>query len=447
MKKGLILSVLIISLVVKGFAQTMELTAEKAVALALENNLSLQSEALNLNMKERTRDKAWNAFVPEITAGAGMNYSQLLLSDPDPMYETYAYTNEKWTVSASLSAALQLNAGVGTGIKQYKIDYEAGILSYEDARKKISRDVRKQYFNLITMAANLELKELDISLARKRYEQARENYKNGLISELEMLQSQVSMENNKPQYNSQMTQYKNALMNFKLILGIPGSTELVMDEGMGEFVKYSLNADNLINTYLAGRMDVQKINKQIESLENTRKLQTQSKKTPWLSLSTGWNTGVTDGLNGDSWKKEVWNDSASVGINLSIPLDGYIPGSDTDVALKNLDDQINQLTLQRQQIFDYAEIEIRNLVMTLQNSMDTLETYALNVELAKKSFNLTTEAYNLGTRELLDVETAQSALLSASQTVLYEKINYITKLLDLEYAINSDDITKILEVK
>jgi len=446
MKKGLFLSVLFISFTLNIFAESIELTAQKAVALALENNISLQSEALTLSTKERTKEKAWNAFVPEISASSGMNYSQHLLSDPAPLFDNNPL-NKKWTVSTALSASLQLNAGVGTGIKQYKIDYEAGVLSYDDARKKISRDVRKQYYNLITMAANLDLKKLDISLAQKRYEQARENYKNGLISELEMLQSQVSMENNKPEYNSLQTQYKNALMNFKLILGIPGNTELKMDEGMGDTVKYVLDADKLINTYMANRMDVQKINKQIESLENTKKLQSQSKKTPWLTLSTGWETGVPDGFNGDNWKQDVWNDSAKVGINLSIPLDGYIPGSKTDVTLKNMDDQIKQLQLQRQQIFDHAEIEIRNLVMTIQNSMDTLETYALNVELAKKSFNLTTEAYNLGTRELLDVETAQSALLSASQTVLYEKINYKTKLLDLEYAINSDDITKILEVK
>ncbi len=442
-----LLIILMITLTAGAFAQTIDLTAEKAVALALENNLSLRSESLNTGIKERIKDKAWNAFLPDISAGGGLNYSQHLLSDPQPMFDSNPYYNKKWSVSASLSAALQLNAGVGTGIRQYKIDYEAGMLSYEDARKKISRDVRKQYFNLITMAANLELKELDISLAQKRYEQARENYNNGLISELEMLQSQVSMENNKPEYNSLQTQYKNALMNFKLILGIPGSTELKMDEGMDDMVMYVLNADELISTYLANRMDVQKINKQIESLKNTRTLQSQSKKTPWLALSAGWGTNVPDGLKGDNWDRDVWNDSATLGISLTIPLDGYIPGSSTDVDLKNMDDQIRQLELQRQQVFDYAEIEIRNLVMALQNSIDTIETYTLNVELARKSFNLTTEAYNLGTRELLDVETAQSALLSASQTVLYEKINYITRLLDLEYAVNSDDISNILEVK
>ncbi|MDA3959013.1 TolC family protein [Oceanispirochaeta sp.] len=444
MKKIFILLTLLISLVLNIHGETINLTADAAVALALENNLSLQSESLSLSIKERTKETAWNAFVPEISAGGGMNYSQLLLSDPDPLY---VQNDKTWTVSGSLSANLRLNAGVGTGIKQYQIDYEAGLLSYEDARKKINRDVRNKYFNIITMDANLKLKQMDITLAQKRYEQARENYKNGLISELDMLKAQVTVENTKPEYNSLLTSYRSALMNFKLVLGIPGTVELAMTEGLDMITLYRLDADALIDRYSAKRMDVLQINKSIESLKNKRKLQSQSERTPWLTLSSSWGTRVPDGLNGDNWKQEVWQDSATIGLNLSIPLDGYIPGSSTDVTLENLDKEIQKLVLQRQQIYDFAEIEIRSLVMTLQNSIDTIDTYTLNVDLAKKSFDLTTEAYNLGTRELLDVETAQSELMSASQNVLREKYNYKTKLLDLEYAINSDDISEILEEK
>jgi outer membrane protein TolC len=444
MKKIFILLTLLISLVLNIHGETINLTADAAVALALENNLSLQSESLSLSIKERTKETAWNAFVPEISAGGGMNYSQLLLSDPDPLY---VQNDKTWTVSGSLSANLRLNAGVGTGIKQYQIDYEAGLLSYEDARKKINRDVRNKYFNIITMDANLKLKQMDITLAQKRYEQARENYKNGLISELDMLKAQVTVENTKPEYNSLLTSYRSALMNFKLVLGIPGTVELAMTEGLDMITLYRLDADALIDRYSAKRMDVLQINKSIESLKNKRKLQSQSERTPGLTLSSSWGTRVPDGLNGDNWKQEVWQDSATIGLNLSIPLDGYIPGSSTDVTLENLDKEIQKLVLQRQQIYDFAEIEIRSLVMTLQNSIDTIDTYTLNVDLAKKSFDLTTEAYNLGTRELLDVETAQSELMSASQNVLREKYNYKTKLLDLEYAINSDDISEILEEK
>ncbi len=448
MKRGSI-SILLLTLICTfSFAETMTITADNAVALALENNLSLQSEGINLNIRERGKDTAWNAFIPSLSASAGVVNTGPLFSDSSSIMNQATYQTERdWVVTGGFSAALPINAALGTGIRQTRIDYEAGLLSYEDARKQLNLNVRKTYFSLIALAADLELTRQNIEIAERRYEQARENYENGLISELEMLQAQVTVENTKPGYNTQLTSYENSLMNFKLLLGVPSSTELVLSENLDDITFFQADAEYLINAYSAGRMDVQQINKQIESLKNTRKLQGQYNRTPTLSLIADWSTSVADGFNSDVWQRNYWNDTGTVGVQLSVPLDGWIPNSSADVTLKDLDDQISQLELQRQQLFDASEIEITNLVMNLQNSQNTIETYSLNVNLAKKSFDLTTEAYNLGTRELLDVQTAQTEMLSASQNVLYEKYNYITTLLDLEYAINSDDISSVLEEK
>ncbi len=447
MKRGSISLLLLTLICTIGFAETMSITSEAAVALALENNLSLQSEGINLKMKERGKDTAWNAFIPSVSATAGVVNTGALFGDPNPMIIPPNYTDRNWVVNGGLSASLPINIALGTGIKQTKIDYEAGLLSYEDARKQLNRDVRKTYFALIATATDLELSRQNIEIAEKRYEQARENYDNGLISELEMLQAQVTAENYKPGYNAQLTQYNNSVMNFKLLLGIPSTTELILTEDLEKITFYNADADYLVNAFSASRMDVQQINKQIESLQNTRKLQGQYNRTPTLALVADWSTSVVDGFNGDMWKKDYWYDTGTFGLNLSIPLDGWIPNSSTDVTLKDLDDSISQLELQRDLAFDASEIEITNLVMNLQNSQNTIETYSLNVDLAQKSFDLTTEAYNLGTRELLDVQTAQTELLSASQNVLREKYNYITTLLDLEYAVNADDISRVLEEK
>ncbi len=443
MRKLLLLSILTSALTALS-AESLELNAQNAVALALENNLTIQGSALDLNQSKRSRDAAWNAFLPDMSASAGLENSGTLFADPDPTVMNPDPTERNWTVTGGLSASLGLNPGLATGIRQLKLDYESGVLSYDDARKQMKRDVLKQYFNLIATEADLALLQQNIDLAVKRYEQAQENYNNGLISELEMLQARVTAENNKPAYNIRNTYYRNQLMNFKLLLGLPVDAELeLIDELNIEY--YDLDAEKLIEAYSARRLDVLQINKNIESLKNTRILQAQNLRYPWLNLSATWGSRVEDGFEGENWKKENWYDSLAFSATLVIPIDDYIPSSSTDVALKNYDDQIRQLELQREQILDAAEIEITNLVMNLQDSLATIMTYALNEDLARKSFELTTEAYNLGTRELLDVEEAQTELQSAAKNVLDEKYNYITNLLDLEYALNSDNIAELLE--
>ena len=79
--------------------------------------------------------------------------------------------------------------------------------------------------------ADLDLKKQNIDLAVKRYEQARENYSNGLISELEMLQARgYGRKHKKPEYNDQLTAYRNQMMIFILLLGLPRDTELELTE-------------------------------------------------------------------------------------------------------------------------------------------------------------------------------------------------------------------------
>ena len=444
MKKTIVsLLILCITVLTTG-ADPLQLNADAAVSMAMENNLSLQRSAIDMNIAERGKDTAWNAFLPEMSATAGLSNSGTLLADPEPTVINPDPTDRSWTVNSGISASLGLNPGLATGIRQLKLAYEAGVLSYDDARKQMKRDVLKAYYSLIATKADLALLQQNIDLAVKRYEQARENYSNGLISELEMLQARVTAENNKPAFNIRNTSYRNQMMNFKLLLGLPGETELELTEALN--VQYlDLDVENLIDTYSANRLDVLQINKQIESLENTKKLQAQNLRYPWLTLSAEWSTGVTDGFESENWKRENWADDFTFSAQLVIPIDDFIPSSSTDVTLKDYDDQIRQLELQREQILDAAEIEISNLVMNLQDSLATIMTYALNEDLARKSFELTTEAYNLGTRELLDVEEAQTELQSAAKNVLDEKFNYITNLLDLEYALNSENIAELLE--
>ena len=59
------------------------------------------------------------------------------------------------------------------------------------------------------------------------------------------------------------------------------------------------------------------------------------------------------------------------------------------------------------------------------------------MELAEKAYNMTYEAYRVGTTEILDVRDSESQLSQAKLGLLNEKYTYLTTLLDLEYAINA----------
>lgn len=69
-------------------------------------------------------------------------------------------------------------------------------------------------------------------------------------------------------------------------------------------------------------------------------------------------------------------------------------------------------------------------------SQKTLEARRMNVELAKKSYAMTEEAYRRGTKDLLTLQTAIDKLRSAELQLRSEQFTLLSNVLDLENALS-----------
>ena len=168
------------------------LNVERAVEVALNNNLQLKSSLIDTRIKERKADYAWNRFIPSVqvsgTLGrmnAEQSVSGLVPPTPNPINETVypdvIYFEEdvsQWSVSAGLDMSLTLNIAMFNGIRATQLDYQAGRISLEQAQQQVERDVKKSFYNLLLMQENRALMVENIDAAERRYEQAQINYEN-----------------------------------------------------------------------------------------------------------------------------------------------------------------------------------------------------------------------------------------------------------------------------
>ncbi|MDY7027387.1 MAG: TolC family protein [Spirochaetota bacterium] len=422
------------------------LTEEKAVEYALENNLQIRSAAIEMGMKKRAEEYAWNRFVPTVQASGTLGRMNAEQSTID-----FITFNEiglpQWSVSGALDFSLTLNLALYNGVKATQIDYQAGRISYEQARKRIVRDVRKSFFNLLLMQENRALMVENIDAAERRYEQALINYENGMVPELTVLSAQVAWENLKPQLKAMDLGYRQAVQGFKMTLGMELDREIEL-EGSIDAEAVDVDADELIDRYLADRLDIQSMLVSINSLENQLKATKLQVYTPQLIL--GYSLDPTFG--GDPWSDPwfggdfEWNQrSGMFRATIALSLDGFLPFSQTQVGIRDLKDSIELSRIGLMQTIRGAEMEVDATVEQLKKSRDTLEALELNVDLARRAYEMAEEAYNAGSRELLEVENAEIELKTAQVEVLKEKYNYLSALIDLEYQLNNDMDTMITE--
>ena len=395
MKKATLFLLISIFTFTPVFAETMTLDINKALELLHQNNLDIKASAYDVKIAEREKKTVWNAFLPSLGVTAG---SALM---DNPTYSSGLGPDEpRFGFDLSVSANLIINYALGSGIKNYRLKYEAGEISYEMAVKGLEMNTKIQFYSLLNLEEQIKIMAKGIDLAEKRYRQVQENYKNGLIPELDVLRTQVAYESQKPALSNMQTQYENMLLGFKVMLGIDRNKEVLIN-GSLDTETYTFDGDDLINKYLAKSLRLKSMNKNLEVLENAKTMSAQYAYTPTLALGYSLTP-----MQYNPWAKDYpmetdpWNfqDDDGIGmgvftIGLQFSLDNYIPGSKKDVDITNMKDQISQLRLTIQKSSLQSEVEIINTLAKLENSIEQLEANKLNVDLARKAYEMTNEAY------------------------------------------------------
>jgi outer membrane protein TolC len=427
--------------------------AETAVQLALANNLGVEIQDIEVRKAKRLVDNAWTVFIPQVSATGTLSRANEvqditgLTPVPDPAITVpgafavrpFEEEGNRWSLSTELSAGLTVNLQIIRNIQQTVQQYDIGVINLEDAKARLRRDVRKQFYELLSQQENIRITRESIETAQERFEQTQINFENGLVDEFTLLSSRVQLENLRPQLQQLELGYRSALMGFKQTLGLD-PTEPVELDGQIEADLISLEADALIRDYTESRYDIRLARQSITSAELALDAK-RAERYPTLSLRWFADPAFAGDPFEDPWFDDVENDwnqrGGAFAISITQPLDPLLPFSRTQVEINNLKDDVQTARIQLQQARTGAEIEIRRLVDQLETSRTAIDVRRLNVERARRAFSLAQEAYDAGNRELLEVREAEDELQQAQVQLLDEQKNYVVALLDLVYALNA----------
>jgi outer membrane protein TolC len=415
MKRIFFTGLLCIALV-NAAAQTgvQTLTVDKAVQIALEKNLSLQRNIIDLNGKKRAADRAWNSLIPSVTAGAAV-------SRPTSVTGVIPAAQDVWTPGLSVSATFNLSVSMIDTIKEARADYEAGLLTYEQARRELELQVRKLFYHILLLESNRELAAQSLASAQARYEQSAALARTGQASRLEEMSARVDMENQRPTVRNAETLYENALDSLKAILDIPREEEIVLSGTL----RYE-GGDIPGETVYGESLETAVLQKSIQSLEAQRNAARNEAYTPSLKLS--WNASPLYNIDGNQWNDNTGSFSISLGMNL----DNFLPWSAAKTRIESLNDSIRSTEIELSETIRNSESRITQYRRTIEQTKETIAALALNVELAQTTYALYEEAWRNGAADYQQVRDAGDSLLQAQNRVQQEQYNLIAAILDLE---------------
>ncbi|MFP4642828.1 MAG: TolC family protein [Spirochaetales bacterium] len=433
----------------------LQLDADLAVEMALQRNLGIRTQELEVMIEERNYADRWNVFLPQISARGTLSRANeeqegqadvedLIEAAPDPT-EAPLEPEEppepedppRWNLSTNLDISLTLTRQMIDGLRARASALETAEISLREARRETEREVRLSFYELLLQQEQIRLAERRLAEAEQRYEEAQEDYEDGVIDEFTLLSTQVNLENQRPALRRQRQGYDAAMRQFALSIGVPPEEELELEGEIG-VDPVDLLEENRLRSLIGGNADVREARRGIEQTELSLD-STVSGMYPTLTLAYNVDPGLTgDPFSSDLFESDNWGQrSGAFSIALNVPIDPLLPRSSTRTDIAEQERQIEQGEIAVQQAIDGAQSSLVSLVDTLEITLDSMESVGLNVELAERALELAEEGYDSGFRDISDVRDAEIDLIDARLDLLEEQFNYREALVELQFLLDT----------
>lgn len=408
-------------------AKQYSLSVDDAVELARKNNISIQRNQITLDAALRNKNHSWNSVSPTLSVGAtsSVPVDALTGGDQDSNYTA--------SFGISATASFSLSANLYTQIKSAKLAYDQQEITFDDAVRQIELSVRQSYYGLIYEKENIKLQEENLRIAKQQYESNLAKYNAGRLSEVDALSAEVNYKSKIPTVESSRTTYQNDMDSFKQVLGLMLFDDVTLTGSLDDYLYLDEISVDLKNVKSA---ELDLLKSKVESAKNSVLDKRFSAFSPSLNASLSWrDASWYVGYDGDAPDATK---SANLTLSATIPLDGVLPWSSRNDAVDSAKDSVKDYELQFDDKLKDVKRSVDASVRSIKQSQEAIRYKQSNVDLAQKTYDMTSEAYNRGTKDLLTLQNANSTLLEAKVSLNNEILTLARDIMSLEYTIGAE---------
>ena len=131
--------------------EVLKITLEESVLLAKENNISIKTAQNSLKDLKTTSTYSWNSVSPTATISGSASQD---------------FENDIKSVGVTGRVSMGLKTNLYSDIRDAKLQYEKGLITYSQAERAVELSVRKNFYNPLYQQENLELQKQSIATAK-----------------------------------------------------------------------------------------------------------------------------------------------------------------------------------------------------------------------------------------------------------------------------------------
>ena len=406
-------------------------TLKDCIDYAMANNITLKKSQLQKESATEDLKGAKAALLPSLSASTNQSLGYQPWKDTgistvtngqvntkvDKTYYNGSYSlNGQWTVWNG-------NRNTNT-IKLNQIAEDEAELQTKETANTIQERIAQIYTQILYLDENVKVNEQMLETAKKNEERGREMVNVGKMSKADL--AQLTAQRATDEYN--IVETRSQLLNYKLqlkqLLEITDETEF--DVAIPEITDQMVMAEipSLQSVYeqaLITRPEIERSKLAIKSSDVSLSIA----KAGWLpSINMTGSLGTSsNSLNSSGWGTQLkTNFDAMAGVSVSVPIfDGR--STKTSVNKAKIQQQSAQLDLLDQQKTLYSTIQ--EYWLNAQTNQQKYRAASATVESEQQSYDLLSEQFRLGLKNIVELMTGKDNLLSAQQNQLQSKYQTI----------------------
>ena len=431
MKKIIAIGLIGVALVTNSAtANAKEWSLQECIAYALQNNISLQKSNLSrLNAKEDILLSKAQLF-PSLSAStnqmanytpwveSGISSDGYARSSVDKVYYNGSYgVNANWTVWNG-------NRNTNT-ITLNKLAEQKAAIDSATTANNIQEKIAQLYVQILYSNEAIKVNKESLKSSIQNEERGKEMLKVGKMSKADL--AQLTAQRAQDEYNviNAESTTRNFKRQLKQLLQITDEEEFEVTPSMptNEMAMQPIPALNNVYTLaLASRPEIKAYQNSIEQSNLQIKL-AKAQKLPTIGVNVSVGTNTTS-MNNNKWGEQLkTNFNAGAGVSISIPLFDQ-RSQKTALNKANIQKESALLDLKNEKTNLWATIEDYWLQATTnQNKYRSAQE---STKSAKESYELLSEQFKLGLKNIVELRNGKDKLLQAEQSELESK--YMTIL-------------------
>lgn len=462
---------LVVSVSSLNIAQTKVFTIDEAINTALTNNRDIVISSMNVKKAGAAVDEAFGYALPSVDLNG--KFSRFLEKPkmPFPDFEamltnaTYSIlfdeqviprdNNKFKSMGTKLQSFSQTNnfsadvtitqtlfsSAVFKGIGASQIYYNLAKADLQSTVSKTVLSVQKTFYGVLLLKETLDITKASFDNAQANLSDVKALYKQGMVSEYDMLVAEVTVENIRPVVLNMENELKNAKNGLKIVLGL-GQQDEIDVQGNFSYEVYDIsNEEGLIE-------DAIKSNYDIKTLELKKEVDQAFVE---LDVAEYWPNIAAFGqyaYNGssDNWKFNTYS-SATIGIGLSMNL---WHGNRTSNAVQQSTINYQQTEEQLNQLKDYTLLNVKAKIQDLKTIQSIIDVQNKNVEVAERSYQIAKVRYKEGVGSQIELQNSDLALKQARLNRVNSLYQYLITKFQLEQILgktNPEYFTKFSELE